>query len=121
MQTWCMSIPNRFLKTRCLSTSRRWSSLAMVVRLSTSQSYRSFICSHMTILTLMLRDAFFGARHGKNPCEALGGFLKQAAFRAVKYRQIIVQSAQDLYDFLKKELSISDVQRSESTIEYSHE
>ncbi|GFO44592.1 (S)-beta-bisabolene synthase [Plakobranchus ocellatus] len=70
-------------------------------------------------LDIDVERCFFGARHGKNPCDALGGVLKQAASRAVKSRQVIIQSAQDLYEFAKKELSISDVQCSESTIHMS--
>ncbi|GFR78920.1 (S)-beta-bisabolene synthase [Elysia marginata] len=49
---------------------------------------------------------YLGARHGKTPCNALGGLLKQAATRAVKARQVTVQCAADLYSYACKNLSI---------------
>lgn len=49
---------------------------------------------------------FFGARHGKNPCDALGGILKQAATRSVKARKTTIQNAHDLFMFSSKSLSI---------------
>ncbi|GFO00318.1 Cc8l18.2-like protein [Plakobranchus ocellatus] len=52
---------------------------------------------------------YFGPWHGKNHCDALGGILKQAATRAVKARQSVIQNATDLHRFASETLSILGV------------
>ena len=48
--------------------------------------------------------AFFGSRHGKNPCDALGGLVKSSAERYVKSRRGIISNAEDLYTYCKENL-----------------
>ena len=49
---------------------------------------------------------YFGARHGKNLCDALDGILKQAASRSVKVKQVTILSAEDLHAIACGSLSI---------------
>ncbi|XP_012941528.1 uncharacterized protein LOC106012614 [Aplysia californica] len=56
---------------------------------------------------ISIERCFFGARHGKNPCDALGGLLKQAAFRAVQSRRCVIQNAVDLLHFAQDTLQIN--------------
>ena len=51
--------------------------------------------------------SFFGSRHGKRPCDALGGFVIKCADTYVKSRSRTVRDAKELYEFCEKELSIS--------------
>lgn len=55
---------------------------------------------------LQVQRCYFGARHGKNPCDALGGLLKQAASRSVRSRKSIIQNAKDLFMFASENLSV---------------
>lgn len=54
---------------------------------------------------------FFGARHGKNPCDALGGLVKNSATRAIQSRRHVIQNAYDFFNYacnyLTKESSSS--------------
>lgn len=54
---------------------------------------------------------YFGARHGKNPCDALGGVVKQATTRAVQARQVVIQNALDFFTYCTNHLC---VERTES-------
>jgi hypothetical protein len=49
---------------------------------------------------------YFGARHGKNPCDALGGVVKTVVTNAVKSRQAVVQNAKDFHNFCNQNLVI---------------
>jgi len=51
--------------------------------------------------------SFFGSRHGKSVCDGLGGVIKQAATLHVKSRRGIIRTALELYEFSKKELTIT--------------
>ncbi|XP_035828107.1 uncharacterized protein LOC118477192 [Aplysia californica] len=58
---------------------------------------------------ISIERCFFGARHGKNPCDAPGGLLKQAAFRAVQSRRCVIQNSVDLLHFAQDTLQIETV------------
>lgn len=42
---------------------------------------------------------FFAASHGKGTVDGIGGAIKGAAWRAVKSKQVIINSAKDFYNF----------------------
>lgn len=53
------------------------------------------------VKTHTFERSFFGSRHGKSACDALGGLVKNQAERFVRSRQGSIQNAKDLYDFCK--------------------
>ncbi|XP_069137185.1 uncharacterized protein [Argopecten irradians] len=56
---------------------------------------------------------YFGSRHGKGPCDALGGVVKKAAELYVRSRQGIIQNAQDFYNFCKGNMTIDNTSQCE--------
>ncbi len=52
-----------------------------------------------------MERTYFGSRHGKSPCDALGGIVKSAARRYVKSRRELIRNAQELFDFAKSNLT----------------
>ena len=50
---------------------------------------------------------YFGSRHGKGPCDALGGVVKKAAEKYVKSRQGLIRNAKEFYDFCISNLVIN--------------
>ena len=54
-----------------------------------------------------IRRHYFGAGHGKSLCDSAGGTIKNCASRAVASGKASIQSAQDLYNFCLRDLSIS--------------
>ncbi|GFR84664.1 Cc8L18.2-like protein [Elysia marginata] len=57
-------------------------------------------------LGLPIERNFFESRHGKNPSDGESAVVKNAATRAVKSRQAIIQTATDLYQFGLKNLEV---------------
>ena len=49
---------------------------------------------------------FFGARHGKNPCDALGGIVKQVCSHAVAARQVTIKNSTDMFAFCQRKLLV---------------
>ncbi|GFN90054.1 Cc8l18.2-like protein [Plakobranchus ocellatus] len=49
--------------------------------------------------SLELERHYFGSRHGKSACDALGGVIKTAARQAVTRRHIKIADAEDMYTF----------------------
>jgi len=49
---------------------------------------------------------FFGSKHGKSPCDALGGILKRKAEDFVRCRVGVLRNAEELFNFSKNELEI---------------
>ena len=47
---------------------------------------------------------YFGLRHGKGVCDALGGLVKNKADQAVPLRQEKIRNAEELYYFCKNNL-----------------
>lgn len=50
--------------------------------------------------------SFFGTRHGKSVCDALGGFVKNAAASHVASRKYVIKDAEELFLLAKEELSL---------------
>ena len=48
-------------------------------------------------LNMEVERAYFGARHGKNLCDALGGTVKNCAKRAVLSRRVLIRDPQTFY------------------------
>lgn len=59
-------------------------------------------------LNIEMERCFYGARHGKNPCDSLGGLIKQSAARAVQARQCVIQNASDLHQFCDGNLKMEE-------------
>ena len=55
--------------------------------------------SHVARSQTSEERAFFGSRHGKGPCDALGGIVKNAATRHVRNRQGIIRDAKEFFEF----------------------
>lgn len=55
--------------------------------------------SHVASSQTSEERAFFGSRHGKGPCDALGGIVKNAATRHVRNRQGIIRDAKEFFEF----------------------
>ena len=51
--------------------------------------------------------AFFGSRHGKGPCDSVGGTVKNLATTHVKTRQGIIRNAHELFMYLEKNQTIN--------------
>lgn len=62
---------------------------------------------------------FFAASHGKGAVDGIGGTIKRLAWMGVKSRQVIMNSATDFYNFVKKQtqtihvvyITIEDIER----------
>ena len=52
-----------------------------------------------------IERSYFGSKHGKSQCDALGGFIKKKALLHVLSRSGLLQSARDLFDFAVENLS----------------
>ena len=52
-----------------------------------------------------IERSYFGSKHGKSQCDALGGFIKKKALLHVLSRSGLLQSAKDLFDFAVEHLS----------------
>jgi hypothetical protein len=59
-------------------------------------------------MTLLTERCFFGSRHGKGPCDSLGGVVKNCATRFVKSRKGIISSAEDMFKFATENLVIDE-------------
>ncbi|GFN76814.1 hypothetical protein PoB_000332000 [Plakobranchus ocellatus] len=57
--------------------------------------------------SVKLSRHFFGANHGKSLCDSSGGTVKNCATSAVVSGQHCIQSAQDLYNFCCKKLTLA--------------
>ncbi|XP_053391572.1 uncharacterized protein LOC123539851 [Mercenaria mercenaria] len=57
-------------------------------------------------ITHKMERAFFGSRHGKSPCDALGGLIKKQAETHVRSRKGTIQSAKALYNFCNENLTL---------------
>ena len=55
--------------------------------------------------TTVTERHFFGTRHGKGPCDAIGATVKNKTTTYVKSRRGIVRNALELYNFCQTELS----------------
>ena len=55
--------------------------------------------------------AFFGSRHGKSPCDTIGGVLKSVATRYVKSRKGVIKDAKALHTFAQKNMVIEEPHR----------
>ena len=51
-----------------------------------------------------IEHCYFGSRHGKSLCDALGDTIKTAARRAVKARQVVISSAAEMVEFCQRTL-----------------
>jgi hypothetical protein len=56
-------------------------------------------------MTLPTERCFFGSRHGKGPCDALGGLVKNCASRHVKSRKGVIANAEDMLTFANENLA----------------
>ena len=55
-----------------------------------------------------MERAYFGSRHGKGPCDALGWLVKKKAELYVKTRKGTIQHAKQLLEFCKENLTIDE-------------
>jgi len=58
--------------------------------------------------THVMERAYFGSRHGKSPCDALGGLIKKKAELYVKSRKGTIQNAHQLFNYCKENLTMND-------------
>ena len=56
---------------------------------------------------MIFERVYFGSRHGKNMCDALGGLVKKSAERLVKSRLGCIRTAKEMYDFCNTKLVIN--------------
>ena len=54
---------------------------------------------------------FFGSRHGKGPCDAVGGVVKSLTRRAVIGKDFSVNTAQEMYDLASESFIKTDKHR----------
>jgi hypothetical protein len=59
-------------------------------------------------MNLPTERCFFGSRHGKGPCDAIGGVLKNKASSHVRLRIGIIRNAQDMFHFACREMIIDE-------------
>ena len=52
---------------------------------------------HLSNMEPVMERSYFGSRHGKGPCDALGGLVKKKAEMYVKTRKETIQNASQLY------------------------
>lgn len=52
--------------------------------------------------------SYFGSRHGKGPCDALGGVVKKAAESYVKSRKGTIRDAKELFQFCESHLKVGN-------------
>lgn len=55
-----------------------------------------------------IERAFFGSRHGKGPCDACGGVIKMAVDRDVLGGEVVVQSAEEMFNHLTANYLLPD-------------
>lgn len=48
--------------------------------------------------------AYFGSRHGKSPCDGIGGTVKKAASDFVRTRRGLIRDAQEFFDFANQNI-----------------
>ncbi|XP_060597247.1 uncharacterized protein LOC132751142 [Ruditapes philippinarum] len=48
--------------------------------------------------------AYFGSRHGKGPCDGVGGVVKKSAETFVKGRQGVIRTPKEFFDYCQKYL-----------------
>lgn len=51
---------------------------------------------------------FFGSRHGKGPCDPVGGVVKNVARRAVMSRKAVIKDANDMFVFCTSNLTVDN-------------
>ncbi|WAR08764.1 hypothetical protein MAR_018722 [Mya arenaria] len=54
---------------------------------------------------LIVERCFFGSRHGKSQCDALGGLVENQAAKYVKSRKGTIPNAKALFEFCKNNLA----------------
>lgn len=55
-----------------------------------------------------MERCYFGSRHGKSACDALGGLVKNQAERFVKSRKVTIQNAKALFQFCQDQLAVKN-------------
>lgn len=79
-----------------------------------SSQYKSrYTFDHLTELqgkheNISITRHYFGANHGKSPCDSCGGVVKNCAARAVASASHIIQNANQMFQFCSEKLSVSD-------------
>ncbi|KAK6174428.1 hypothetical protein SNE40_017706 [Patella caerulea] len=58
--------------------------------------------SYISTNQIPVQRNYFGSRHGKGPCDQVIAVVKSAISRAVKSRQVIVNTAGDIHKFLNQ-------------------
>jgi len=61
---------------------------------------------HLALYESSEERAFFGSRHGKGPCDALGGVVKKAAERYVMTKRGLIRDAKEMFDFANDHLTV---------------
>lgn len=56
----------------------------------------------------MVERHFYGSRHGKGPSDGAGAVVKSGARRAVMGMNVVINNAEDLYNFGKEKLESTE-------------
>lgn len=79
---------------------------------SPSSQYRNrtiayLISHHVTLFGIQGAWIYFEAGHGKGACDGVGGSSKRMADEAVKHEKVVIQNAQDYYEWGKETSSLT--------------
>ena len=104
-------------------------SIAIFFSDSPSSQYRNktifkLISHHKEYFGLEATWSYFEVRHGKGPCDSIGGTAKRQADMAVRHGKVIIQEAADFYSWASSErgcidylsISFEDYEESENIL-----
>lgn len=74
-----------------------------------ASQYKSKVSfQNLSTLDHHFERSFFGSRHGKGPCDALGGIVKKGAETYVKSRRGTIRNADEMFTFCEAHLKIGN-------------